>query len=475
MLSLRDHAHHSYASPATMPHTRVSSACYVWYHRLILRGVSRLGKVVESVAQHAPSNERRRVVITGMGAITPLADDLPGTWQKMLAGVSGITTIKNWDPGDLPVTIAGEIRGTPDLPDIDAKTIRNLARYAHFGLAAAGQAVRDANLLDGGFDGERAGVIVGTAAGGMAEIGDMSLTMDKRGYRKVSPHFMTTFPHNMASYHIAQTYQMRGPNSTVTTACATGGQAIVDAAAVIRRGDADLMLAGGAEHGVFPLFVASFVVLKAASMRNDEPARASRPFDIGRDGFVISDGAAILVLEELDHALARGASIYAEVLGGGSSSDAYHAIAPDPDGRGALLAMTAAMRDAGVGPEAIDYVNAHATSTPLGDISETKAIKRALGEEHARRVAISASKSMIGHMLGAAGAIEAAVTALSVHEGQVHPTINLETPDPECDLDYVPDEARPLTIQAALSNSFGLGGQNACVVIGRYDGANGRP
>jgi 3-oxoacyl-[acyl-carrier-protein] synthase II len=433
--------------------------------------------VETSVAQAASSNghhDRRRVVITGIGALTPLADSMPATWRQLLAGESGISRIENWDTGDFPVKIAGEIKGTPNLPGIDAKTVRNLARYAHFGLAAAGQAVTDAGLEAGSFDGERAGVIVGTAAGGMAEINDMSRTLDERGYRKVSPHFMTTFPHNMASYYIAQTFQMRGPNSTVTTACATGGQAIADATATIRRGDADLMLAGGTEHGVFPLFVASFMVLKAASTRNDAPKKASRPFDTGRDGFVIGEGAAILVLEEFEHAHARGARIYAEVLGAGSSSDAYHAIAPEPDGRGAALAMTSAMKDAGIGPDDVDYINAHATSTPLGDIAETKAIKLALGEEHAHRIAISASKSMTGHMMGAAGAIEAAVTALSVHEGRIHPTINLESPDSECDLDYVPNEARPLAIRAALSNSFGLGGQNACVVIGKYSGENGR-
>lgn len=435
-------------------------------------------EVERSVAQAASANgrhDRRRVVVTGIGALTPLGGTMPATWQQMLAGESGISRIENWDADEFPVSIAGEIKGTPELPGIDAKTVRNLARYAYFGLVAAGQAMADAGLEKGGFDGERAGVIVGTAAGGMAEIHDMSLTLDKRGYRKVSPHFMTTFPHNMASYHVAQTYQMRGPNSTVTTACATGGQAIADATAAIRRGEADVMLAGGADHAVFPLFVASFMALKALSTTIDEPEKASRPFDSGRDGFVVGEGAAILVLEELEHALGRGATIYAEVLGAGSSSDAYHAIAPEPEGQGASLAMTAAMRDAGVTPDEVDYINAHATSTPLGDVAETRAIKLALGEEHARRVAISASKSMTGHMMGAAGAIEAAATVLSIHEGRVHPTINLESPDPECDLDYVPNEARPLDIRVALSNSFGLGGQNACVVIGKYHGANGRP
>lgn len=460
-----------------MPHDRSSSARPFWYHRLILETLSQVRKVERRVAQGAATtgkNSRRRVVITGIGALTPLAGTMSGTWDGLLAGTSGISHIENWEPDDYPVTIAGEIKGTPDLPGIDPKTVRNLARYAHFGLVAAQQAVCDARLTEGTYTEARSGVIVGTAAGGMAEIHDMSLTLDKRGYRRVSPHFMTTFPHNMASYHIAQTYQMRGPNSTVTTACATGGQAITDATALIRRGDADVMLAGGAEHAVFPLFVASFVAMKALSTRNAEPEKASRPYDVGRDGFVIGEGAAILVLEELEHALARNATIYAEILGAGSSSDAYHAIAPDPSGRGAALAMSSALQDAGIGPQDIDYVNAHATSTPLGDIAETRAIKKVLGDEHAQRVAISASKSMLGHMMGVAGAIEAAVTTLSVQQGQVHPTINLDNPDPECDLDYVPHEGRSLDIRAALSNSFGLGGQNASLVIGRFTGDNGR-
>lgn len=411
---------------------------------------------------------RRRVVVTGLGGITPLANTMEETWQRLLAGESGISRIEHWDTSDYAVKIAGEIKATPDLPWIDPKAARNIARYARFAIAAAGQAVQHAGLGEGDYNRERSGVIVGTGAGGMSEIVEMGKTLEERGVRRVSPHFMTTFPHNMASYHIANAFRMVGPNSTVSTACATGAQAIADATASIRRGDADLMLAGGAEHSVFPLFVASFISQKAASPRNDEPHRASRPFDTGRDGFVIGEGAAVLVLESLDHALSRGATIYAEILGAGSSSDAYHPIAPEPEGRGAALAMTSAMRDAGIGPEVIDYVNAHATSTPLGDIAETRAIKLALGEDHARRVAISAPKSMIGHLMGAAGAVEAAATIMSVHDGRVHPTINLEDQDPECDLDYVPNVARDLGIRAAICNSFGLGGQNASLVIGKF-------
>jgi 3-oxoacyl-[acyl-carrier-protein] synthase II len=424
--------------------------------------------------QPSPGNHHsRRVVITGIGAITPLANSIHESWSRLLAGESGISLIDGWDPGDFPVKIAGEVKTTPDLPWIDGKAARNVARFARFAIAAAGQAIDDAGINERDYNAERSGVIVGTGAGGMSGIVEMGLTLAERGYRRVSPHFMTTFPHNMASYHIARAFQMLGPNSTVSTACATGAQAIADATATIRRGEADLMLAGGTEHSVFPLFVASFIAQKAASTRNEEPEKASRPFDAGRDGFVIGEGAAVLVLESLEHALARNATIYAELLGAGSSSDAYHPIAPEPDGRGAALAMIAALNDAGIGPDAIDYVNAHATSTPLGDIAETRAIKRALGEENARRVVVNATKSMIGHLMGAAGAVEAAVTALSVRDGRIHPTINLESQDPECDLDYAANEARSLDIRAAISNSFGLGGQNASLVIGKYTGPDG--
>lgn len=415
-------------------------------------------------------SRRRRVVVTGIGAYTPLADTAEGTWQRALAGESGISTIERWDPGDFPVRIAGEIKSTPELPWLDAKAARNVARFARFGIVAAAEAMGDAGLSDGAFDSERAGAIIGTASGGMDVIADMTRTLDARGYNRVSPHFMTTFPHNMASYHVAQTFRLLGPNSTVSTACATGAQAVADAAEFIRRGQAEVMLAGGAEHAVFPLFVASFIVQKAASTRNGDPARASRPFDGERDGFVIGDGAGVLVLEELEHARARGATIYAELLGTGSSSDGFHPIAPEPEGRGAALAIRMALEDAGITPGDVDYVNAHAASTPLGDAAESAAIKLALGEDDARRVAISSTKSMIGHLMGAAGAVEAIMTVLSIRDGRVHPTINQESPDPACDLDYVANEARALDVNIAVKNSFGLGGQNAALVFGKYSG-----
>lgn len=414
---------------------------------------------------------RRRVVVTGVGAITPLAETAEGTWQRLLAGESGAGPIERWDPADWPVRIAAEVKSDPALPWLDAKEARNVARFARFAIVAAAQAIDDAGLGEGAYDSARSGVMIGTGAGGMDLIAEMTRTLDARGYRRVSPHFMTTFPHNMGSYHVAQAFRLYGPNATVSTACATGAQAIGDAAEEIRRGNADLMVAGGAEHAVHPLFVASFIVQKATSTRNDDPARASRPFDAARDGFVIGEGAGVVVLEELEHARARGARIYAELLGYATSNDGFHPIAPEPEGRGAAQAITNALADAGLGPEDIDYVNAHAASTPLGDAAETAALKLALGEEHARRVAISSSKSMLGHGMGSAGSVETIATILSIRDAIVHPTINQETPDPACDLDYVPNEARPLQVRAALKNSFGLGGQNACLVLGKWEGS----
>ncbi len=417
------------------------------------------------------SSERRRTVITGLGMLTSLGDSVDSTWQRLLAGESGVSLIERWDTSELPAKIGAEIKGTPELPMIEPKTARNIARFARFGIAAAAEAVADAGLADGPADPARAGVIMGTGAGGMHEIVEAAGTFAERGYRRVSPHFMITFPHNMTAYHIAQAFRFLGPNSTVSTACATGAQAIADATATIRRGEADVMLAGGAEHGVFPLFLASFVVQRALSLQNDDPTSASRPFDAERQGFVMGDGAGVLVIEELEHARKRGARIYAELLGAGTSNDGYHPIAPEPEGRGAARAIDLALQDADIQPEAIDYVNAHAASTPLGDSAETKAIKLALGEEHARSIPVSSTKSMIGHTLGAAGAIEAIVCVLSIRDGWVHPTINYEHFDPECDLDYVPNEARKVEVNCALKNSFGLGGQNAALIIGAWQNA----
>ncbi|MDI3339150.1 MAG: beta-ketoacyl-ACP synthase II [Sphaerobacter sp.] len=412
----------------------------------------------------------RRVVVTGVGAVSPLGLTAAETWQGLIEGRSGIRRIEGFDPSELPVQIAGEVRGFSIGDWVDAKTARQMARFAQFAVAAAGMALQDGRLEPGSIDPGAGAVIMGTGAGGMATILETQELAQRRGLMRVSPFFMTTFPHNLPAYHIAQTFRLLGPSLTVSTACATGAQAIGEAAHVIRQGLAEVALAGGTEHAVFPLFVASFAVQRAASTRNDEPERASRPFDADRDGFVIGEGAAVLLLESEEHALARGATIYAEVAGYGSSNDGYHPIAPDPEGRGAVRAIMAALADAGIAPEAVDYVNAHAAGTPLGDRAETLAIKQALGPR-AAQVPVSSAKSMIGHLMGAAGAMEALATVLTIRDQLIHPTINYETPDPECDLDYVPNTARRATVRVALSNSFGLGGQNACLVFRRYEPA----
>ncbi|HET9015388.1 MAG TPA: beta-ketoacyl-ACP synthase II [Thermomicrobiaceae bacterium] len=415
--------------------------------------------------------DRRRVVVTGVGAVSPLALTAEETWQGLLAGRSGVRPIEGFDASELPVRIAGEVRGFSIGDWVDSKTARQMARFSQFAVAAAGMALADARLAPGDIDPDRAAVIMGTGAGGMATILETQEIAQRRGLMRISPFFMTTFPHNLPAYHVAQTFRLLGPSLTVSTACATGAQAIGEALQVLRAGEAEVALAGGTEHDIFPLFVASFAVQRAASTRNDEPERASRPFDADREGFVIGEGAAMLVLETLAHARARGATIYAELAGYASSDDGYHPIAPDPEGSGAARAMTGALADAGIGPDEVDYVNAHAAGTPLGDKAETLAIKRALGA-HAARVPVSSAKSMLGHLMGATGAMEAMATVLSIRDQILHPTINYETPDPECDLDYVPNVARPATVRVALSNSFGLGGQNAVLAFRRYEGAS---
>jgi 3-oxoacyl-[acyl-carrier-protein] synthase II len=410
--------------------------------------------------------------VTGVGAVSPLGLTADETWNGLLAGNSGVSKIERFDSSELPVQIAGEVRDFSIADWVDAKTARQMALFAQFAVASAGMALSDAKLDPANVEEYRAGAIVGTGAGGMATIIEAHDTATRRGLMRTSPFFMTTFPHNLASFHVANTFRFLGPSLTVSTACATGAQAIGEAAEAIRRGQADLMLAGGTEHSVFPLFVASFAVQRAASTCNEHPERASRPFDATREGFVIGEGAAILVLESLEHAQARGAAIYAELLGYASSNDGYHPIAPEPEGRGAAVAISGALLDAGVEPSQVDYVNAHAASTPLGDKAETLAIKRALGDR-AANVPISSAKSMIGHLMGAAGAMEAMATVLTIRDQVIHPTINYCTPDPECDLDYVPNEARRAKVGVAMSNSFGLGGQNACLVFSRFDANDG--
>lgn len=413
---------------------------------------------------------RRRVVVTGLGAITPLGLTAEQTWQALVEGRSGIQLISEINVEPYPTKIGGIIRGFQPQEYMDHKEARRMGRYSQLAVAAAQMALEDAGLSDGDIDGERIGVILGTSGGGAVEETEKATrTLLTKGGMRISPFFPVTVSVNVAAHHIARLHGLEGYNSTVVTACASGTQAIGEATEVIRRGAVEVMVAGGTESGICELALAAFSVAGAYSRRNDEPEKASRPFDVDRDGFVPAEGAGILILEELGHALARGAHIHAEVLGYAGTADTYHLIAPDPGGKAAARAMVAAIEDAQLSLEDIDYVNAHATSTPLGDVAETVAIKRAFGEL-AYRMPISATKSMTGHLIGAAGGVEAVGCVLTIRDNVIHPTINLDNPDPQCDLDYVSHVARKAQVDVVLSNSFGLGGQNACLVLGRYRG-----
>ncbi len=410
----------------------------------------------------------QRVVVTGLGAITPIGLNVADYWQSLLAGRSGIRRIAEFDSAAYPTRIAGIVTGFEPEKYIDKKQARRMSRFAQLGLAAAGEAIKDSGIDLEREDRDQCGVLIGCAIGGLDDTeAAVRLMLDKGGMR-ISPFFIVSMPPNLAAFHIAYTYGLRGYNNTVSTACAAGSQAIGEASEVIRRGAADVIITGGCEGGLCELALAAFCVGKAYSTRNDEPEKASRPFDKDRDGFVAGEGSGILVLESLPHALKRGARIYCEVLGYGASNDAYNLIAPEPTGAGAARAMRAALKSSGLPPEAIDYVNAHAASTPLGDAAETCAMKVAFGE-HAYKIAVSSSKSMIGHLWGGAGGAEGIATIKAIETGWVHPTINLDTPDPECDLDNVPNVARQMRVDIAMSNNFGLGGQNASVIFGRYD------
>ncbi|MGL5095773.1 MAG: beta-ketoacyl-ACP synthase II, partial [Planctomycetia bacterium] len=393
------------------------------------------------------------MVITGMGALTPLGGDLPGFWEDLCAGRSGIGTLERFDGKRLKVHCAGEIKDFQPQPYIDPREMRRLDRFSAFALVAAAKAVEDAGLSFGDEDVERCGVMLGSAVGGLAVFDEAyeKLHVDPT---RLSPLLIPRMMVNAASGHVSIRFGLRGPNSAIATACASASNAIGDAYKAIQRDDADIMVTGGSEAAVTPLGLAGFAAMRALSARSDDPTRASRPFDRDRDGFVLSEGSGILVLEELRHAQRRKARIYAEVVGYGSSADGLHIAAPDPTGRGAGRAMQAALADARLNLDDVAYVNAHATGTILGDRAETTALKYVFGP-HARRLWISSTKSSIGHLLGASGGVELIVTALAVHHGVVPPTINLDAPDPECDLDYVPHHARPLHLQYALSNSFG--------------------
>ena len=414
---------------------------------------------------------RPRVVITGMGMLSPLGNTVEESWGNMMAGRSGIGPITQFDASELTTRIAGEVKDFVARDYMDFKEARRMSRASQLAVAATRMAVADAGLPEQLPDPDRTGVLVGTAAGGMERAFEEFDTYRERGMRAVSPFAMTMFLCNMPTHHVSLTTGSTGPLSSIVAACATGTQTIGEASEFIRRGAADMMFAGGVEGLIHASAIVGFGAMRALSTHfNDEPERASRPFDKDRDGFILAEGAAIVVMERLDKALARGAKIYGEVLGHASSSDAFHVAAPDPEAKGAIHAMQWAIDDAGLTPRDIDYINAHGTSTPVNDATETLAIKRLFGER-AYEVPISSTKSAMGHAMGAAGTIESIFTLLGLNRGIIPPTWNYETPDPECDLDYVPNAPRPSTIRVALKNSFGLGGQNACLVLGRY--ANG--
>jgi 3-oxoacyl-[acyl-carrier-protein] synthase II len=410
---------------------------------------------------------KRRVVVTGLGLITPLGTGIRKTWEGICKGASGIDRITTFDTSDYPVQMAGEVKDFNPEDFIERKEIKKMDIFIQYALGAGIMAVENAGLKITEENADGVGVVVGAGIGGIKTIERYHSVLLESGQRRISPFFVPMLITNLAAGQISMRFGARGPNSCVTTACAAGTHAIGDAFKIIQRGDAEAMIAGGSESAITPLTVAGFANMRALSCLNETPQKASRPFDMQRDGFVIAEGAGIVVLEALESALARGAKIYAEVIGYGMTADAYHMTAPDPEGRGVVNCMRMALRDAGIAPAAVDYINAHGTSTPFNDKHETMAIKHVFGE-HAQTLAVSSTKSMTGHLLGASGGIEAAFCALALSEGIIPPTINYEYPDPECDLDYVPNHARHADLNVVMSNSFGFGGTNACLVFKRY-------
>jgi 3-oxoacyl-[acyl-carrier-protein] synthase II len=410
----------------------------------------------------------RRVVITGVGMVTPLGTGTDKSWEGLMSGRSGIARINGFNPEGISCQIAGEV--TDFNPDdfIEFKEQKKMDRFIHLGLAAATIAMEDSGLKVSRSNAGRIGVIVGAGIGGISTIEKYNQILITKGARRVSPFFIPMTIINLISGQISIRYGLKGPNSSVATACATGTHSIGDAYRIIKSGIADAMLAGGSEAAVSPLAIAGFASMKALSTRNDEPEKASRPFDKDRDGFVMGEGSGVLVLEELTSALKRGARIYAELVGYGFNADAYHITSPVPDGEGASTCMKHALDDAAMSPENIDYVNAHGTSTKYGDEIETAAIKRVFGD-HAYNLCVSSTKSMTGHLLGAAGGVEAVICILALRDGKVPPTINLDNPDEDCDLDYVPHKAREMDINVTMSNSFGFGGTNACIIFKRFE------
>lgn len=410
---------------------------------------------------------KKRVVITGIGLVTPIGIGNEENWQSISEGKSGVGLITKFDTSDFPVKIAGEVKDTSFDGLVDKKDVKKFDDFIVLALAAAELAARDSGINFEQINHERAGVIIGSGIGGFKTIEDCHSIYVEKGCRRISPFFIPSAIINMGSGAVSIRYGLKGPNLSVVTACATGTHALGDAFKIIQRGDADIMFAGGSESAITPLALGGFANMKALSRRNDSPEKASRPFDKDRDGFIMGEGSGILIIESLEHALNRGAKIYGEIAGYGLTGDAYHITAPDETGDGAKRCMEMAIRDAGMKPEDIDYINAHGTSTPYNDSIETRAIKKVFGS-HAYNLMVSSTKSMTGHLLGAAGSVEAAYTAMAIYKGEVPPTINLDEPDPECDLNYVPNKMIKKAIRTGLSNSLGFGGTNACIIIKKY-------
>jgi 3-oxoacyl-[acyl-carrier-protein] synthase II len=410
----------------------------------------------------------RRVVITGIGLVTPLGLDAPSTWEALLAGKSGIGPITKFDASDLPTQIAGEVRGFDPLQHIDRKEAKKMDAFTHFAVVASQEALRDSDFTIDESNADRVGVYIGSGIGGLPLLEETHRTILARGPKRISPFFIPGMILNLAGGHVSIISGAKGPNLALATACATGSHAIGESSRLIREGYADAMIAGGTEAVITSLAVGGFCAMKALSTRNDEPEKASRPFDAERDGFVMGEGAGILILEEREAAIARGARIYAEITGYGLSGDAYHISAPSIDGDGPIRAMRMALERSGTSPEDVDYINTHGTSTPAGDRIEIMAIKEVFGA-HAHSLVAGSTKSMSGHLLGAAGGLETAVSALCIHHGRIPPTINQENPDPECDLDCSANESRELNVRIALNNSFGFGGTNATLLLSKHE------
>ena len=410
---------------------------------------------------------KRRVVVTGVGLITPLGTGTEKSWKNLLDGRSGIRKITQFDATHFPCQVAGEVPDFEINQFIEIKEQKKMDRFIHFAFAAAKMAVEDSGLKITKDNADRIGVLVGSGIGGLSAIEHYHTILLEKGPKRISPFFIPMLIINLAAGQISIHFGAKGPNSAVATACASGTHSIGDAFKIIKRGEADAMISGGTEAVITPLAVGGFSSMKALSTRNNEPEKASRPFDRDRDGFVMGEGAGIMVLEDMEHALSRGAKIYAEITGYGMTGDAYHITSPPPEGEGAARCMRASLKDANIHPEEIEYINAHGTSTKYGDELETQAIKSVFGK-HAYKCALSSTKSITGHLLGAAGGVEGVICALGIFNKIIPPTINLENPDPECDLDYVPDKARAMDINMAMSNSFGFGGTNACIIFKRY-------